>query len=504
VDAKMAEDVAPRPRGARLASGSMFSLASIVATRAASVVNAIVIIRVLGPNDYGVLSIVTLTMSVMLLVATFQIPAALVKYLSDMPQDRQDEASRLISSGLLLASIATALAMLVIIILAPILAFSVYGDSRLQLLLLVASLSLLLSSISAPLFATFQGFEHIRELGVRTAVSAILSIPSTVVLVVLFGLLGAVIALAVNSCISIAVNVALLRRIWVSHHLRLRFILDRSACGKLLNYSYLAVLSAIVVSVTLWFCNSLLVTSKSFVELGRYSAGYGLAAYLLFISVSIGVPLVPIVSRLHKESPAGMPQFVASTIRVGSLLTLIPTLILAALPEPFLRILYDAPYVAAAPVVRFAAPAMFLASIGALVGYIIAGTGQMRGGLMLNVSWAVTFVGLSLVLVPQSGEVGLAVAVLCAYAVLFVAAMIFAMRSWKVDLAQLSPILLIAFISVPAAMLVSMFSGWGRVALAALLVAAVAYAGLQTMNAREKEVLFQPLRRAASWIHPRQ
>ena len=138
MDAKMTKDVAPRPRAVRLASGSMFSLASIVATRAASVVNAIVIIRVLGPNDYGVLSIVTLTMSVMLLVATFQIPAALVKYLSDMPRDRQDEASRLISSGLLLTSIATALAMLAIIILAPILAFSVYGDSRLQLLLLVA------------------------------------------------------------------------------------------------------------------------------------------------------------------------------------------------------------------------------------------------------------------------------------------------------------------------------------------------------------------------------
>ena len=482
----------------------MYSLVSMVATRAAGVVNAIVIIRVLGPNDYGVLSIVTLTASVMLLFATFQIPAALVKHLSDMPRNSHDEVSRLISSGVLLTAVATALAMLTMIILAPILAFQVFGDSRMQLLLLIASLSLLLSSISAPLFATFQGFERIKELGIRTAVSAILSIPSTVGLVVLLGLLGAVIALAVNSCISIVVNLALLRKILVSHDIRLRLAFSRAACKKLLDYSYLAVLSEAVATLTMWYCNSLLATSESFVELGRYSAGYGLAAHLLFISVSIGVPLVPMVSRLRRENPAEMPRFVTSTIRVGSFLMLIPTLLLVALPEPFLRILYDAPYVAAAPVVRFTAPAMFLAGMGAIVGYTMAGTGQMRGGLLLNAIWAAIVIILSLVLIPRSGEVGLALAVLCAYAVLFIAAMIFAKVSWKVELSQISTVLLIAFISILAATVISMFSGWERFALTLLLVAAVTYSGLKTMNRREVEVLFQPLRKVVSWIQTRQ
>jgi len=183
---------------------------------------------------------------------------------------------------------------------------------------------------------------------------------------------------------------------------------------------------------------------------------------------------------------------------------LIPTLLLVALPEPFLRILYDAPYVAAAPVVRFTAPAMFLAGMGAIVGYTMAGTGQMRGGLLLNAIWAAIVIILSLVLIPRSGEVGLALAVLCAYAVLFIAAMIFAKVSWKVELSQLSTVLLIAFISILAATVISMFSGWGRFALALLLVAAVTYSGLKTMNRREVEVLFQPLRKVVSWIQTRQ
>src|SRR5438132_1373443 len=75
---------------------------------------------------------------------------------------------------------------------------SLYAAPAVASLLLVASLGVVLNSVPSPISATFQAFELVRQLATRNIASAILSVPATVVLVVLWGLNGAVWAAVLN------------------------------------------------------------------------------------------------------------------------------------------------------------------------------------------------------------------------------------------------------------------------------------------------------------------
>lgn len=487
--------------GERLASGSVFSFASIIATRVATVVNSIIIIRVLTVGDYGVLSVVTTTLSLAAIFTTLQTPTALVKFLAGVQKDDPDEASRLIGGGFALTAVSTVMTVAVLIALIPFLSTQVYQDPRLVWLLILASISLMISSVSSPFLSTFQGFEKIKELGVRTAAAALLSIPSTLVLVWFLSLQGAIISMIVNNCISLAVNLALLRSVWSSRRLKLVIPRDRAIYSKLLGYVMPAFGGALIVSAVVWFTTTYLAQLQAWRELGLYSAGSGLASYVLFISAAVGMPLVPMVSRLDRDSPDTLPHFMVRTMRIGAFLTLVPTLIVICEPEPLLRILYGTVYAEASNVVRIVAPAIFLSSISGLVGYGIAGKGQMKHGMLLNVIWSIPMVVVSIALIPTMKQNGLALAFLSAYVIQCTAALIFAKISWSVDLGQFAAILAIAAIAIPTAVFISLSGGMTRFALAFALTATVIFAGLYTMSKRELEVLTHPLRRMFSWVH---
>ncbi len=480
-------------KGDRLASGSIFTFASIIAQRIATIVNAIVIIRILGPSDYGVISIIVLTISLGTTFATFQIPLALVKFLAAISPENPSEANRLLGAGFIMVVITTCITVAILVILAPILALSLYGDPRIKFLLLVGIVGLTMSSLSSPFISILQGFEKIKEIGLRVTLAALLSIPTTFALVFLFTLQGAILAMVVNASISIIINISILRKLWKVRQLRLEIPRRRLEYRKIIIYVIPALASAVILSWVLWFCSTLLATSGSFVELGQYTAGYGLANYLMFIPAAIGVPFIPMVSKIYKEKSNEFSSFMLRTIRVTASLTLLVALIMVALPEPFLRILYGSSYVGAANVVRLVAPAFFLASIGSIVGYGMAGTGQMFGALLLNGLWAFPMIAMSITVVPTWGSNGLALTVFVAYVVLFIAALTFARFVWSVNVKNFMIILIIATASLPTIAFISLFTGSWRFWFSLCVIGATAYALYRNLNPRELEVLIGPI-----------
>ena len=493
-----------RSKAERMAFGSTFSFVSMLVVRLTTLVNSIVLVRVLGLYNLGIYSIVLLTVSLASVLASFGIPQSLVKFLSEAEPDRTEDAGRLLGAGVAISIVATSLAASALALVSPLLA-GVYNESKVESLLLIATVGLVLNSLISPAVATFQAFELIRELGVRNMISALLSVPTTIVLVVSWGLAGAVVATVVNSAAAILVNVSLLRAVW--RHRKLSLVLSRepAAYRKILGYAIPTLFASSLVTPVLWFTTTYLATVASFAEVGRYSVGYSLASYLLFIPTAIGVPLVPIISRLNRTKPLELPSFLVRTLRLGAFLLVPPTLLLMALPDWFLALLYGAGSVSAAPVVRVLAPALFLAGVSSIIGFGIAGKGRMWDGLLLNLSWATSFFVVSLILVPAKGAVGLSFAYLAAYVAHFTGAMAYARYRFSISLQPLARPLLIAGASfgVLAASSVLLTEPW-RTPLMVELVIAATIAEFFGLSRRELEVLSEPLRKLLLWIGPAQ
>jgi O-antigen/teichoic acid export membrane protein len=292
-----------------------------------------------------------------------------------------------------------------------------------------------------------------------------------------------------------------LRRILRAHGLSLKGPSEFRAYRKVFGYALPALVGALLVSPVLWFTNTLLATWTSFAELGKYSVAYGLANYLLFIPTAIGIPLVPIVSRLDRFKPHEFPPFLVRTMRIGAFLLIPPTILLVGFPGAFLELRYGGGFAAAAPIVRVLAPAVLLAALSGIVGYGIAGTGRMWEGLLLNLAWAVVLVTMSLVLVPSESARGLAFAFFAAYLVHFGTVLAYIRRTWSVRLGDLLAPLAIAATSVGLVMLVSSFlpEPWRTPAAIGLILGTVGVE-YRSMSRREIEVLSEPIRMLILWI----
>jgi len=488
----------------RMAAGTAFSFGSMLVVRLASILNSIVVVRILGLYNLGVYSIVILTVSVASMLASFGVPQAMVKFLSEAAPDNPEEARRLLGAGVVTTLAATSLTVSVLALVSSFLA-SLYNESRISNLLLVASIGLTFTAILAPVVSTFQAYELIREIGVRNMVSAALSVPATVGFVLIWGLEGAVLATVVNSAVAVVVNVSLLRAVWRTRRLSLEIQRSFPAYRKILTYAIPALGSSLLVAPVLWFASTYLATQSSFVEVGRYSVGLGLASYLLFIPSAIGMPMVPIVSRLDRSKPHELSPFMTQTVRVGAFLLIPPASVLIAFPEPFLALLYGSASVTAAPIVRVLAPAVFLAGVSSIVGYGIAGKGRMWEGLVLNLYWAVVLVVGCIFLVPTGFAIGLSLAYLAAYVAHFVGVMAYVRYSWSMALRPLGAPVLIAVASFSAVTLAG-FIGidpW-RLPVKLALIVSVVVAEYLAMSRREFEVISGPIRKILLWIGPSQ
>ncbi len=485
----------------RMATGSVFSFGSLVIVRLTTIVNSIVIVRALGLFNVGVFSVVTLTISVVTVAAGFGVSSAVVKFLAEVPRDRPDEASRLLRAGTVITLAATVISVGALGVLAPLLG-DLYNEPQVPALLLLAAIGLTLNSVTSPLLSTFQAFELIRERGILNVVAAVLSVPTTLALVLVWGLVGAVLATVANTVISILVNVPLIRTIWRDRGLSWKAHPDRATYRRMFGYAVPTLISALLVTAVLWFTSTFLATEASLDEVGLYSVGSGLAAYLLFIPSAIGIPLIPIVSRLDRTGSPELSPFLIRTLRVTAFLLLPPTLVLLAFPEPFLAVLFGAEYVTATAVVLVVTPAIFLAGISTIVGFGIAGKGKMWHGLLVNLLWAVVFVGGSLALVAPRAAVGLSLAYLAGYGVQFLGIMVYVRYYWSMPLHPMFVPVVLGLVSMGAVLAASVYipPPWRAPVMAAAIVL-VSFAELPAMSRREIEVLVGPIRRFATWLN---
>ena len=274
----------------------------------------------------------------------------------------------------------------------------------------------------------------------------------------------------------------------------------REPYRKLMNYAFPAMAAGLLVVPAQWLANTLLAANASFAELGRYTVGMSLATYLFFIPDSIGLPFLPLVSRLNRERPADLAVFLLRTLRITTFLLLPPTMTIILFPEPILGLLFGTKGALSAPVARMLAAAIFFAGNAGIVGLAIAGIGRTWDGLAINMIWATVFLSLSFLLVPTMKEVGLAIAFLSAYVIHYCVTIAYASMRWSIRIKGVAQSSLISAGFLGASLLANEIVP-GSSVFGILILAAVLIVEGRSMSQREKEVLSLPIRRLFGWLN---
>ncbi len=379
----------------------------------------VLIARALGPEGKGVLHLIVTTVTIVMWLGNFGIGPASIYFIG---QDRE-RLPALVGNLLVLTASVGGLVMVI----AWLLFQYSQADVVTQLppwMWFVIALLIPLRILQSLLMQILSAVLRIKEINFVEILSTLVRLVSTVLFIVVWdgGIRGAFLAYALGDLVLVG---GFCWMVW--RHCGRPGRPDLALFGASLRFGLNSYLANLMRHLNLRL-DTVLVASlavKGMHATGVYSVATNLAELLVFIPESIRLSLFPMVAASLESDANRLTQ---AACRHTMFLTSICALGLAAVGPFLIRYLYGGAFGdAILPLIILLPGIVMLSQAHVFYGYFM---GQGRPGVttITTLLSLLATIGLDLVLIPRYGVVGAAIASTCAYAVEFLASLVFFIR----------------------------------------------------------------------------
>jgi len=432
----------------RVIFGSGVTFLSLLVIKGMTLINSIIAARLLQPADYGALSIIVNLEGLVVIVAVFGVPVAMIKHISEISQRDSNLAKSIGSALIIVIAITSAITSLIYLALSETIARDIYNNESIITAIRLSALLVLIASMNIGLASFVQGCQRIKSLARVNAAVAILAQPVTTICIWGFGLNGAILALIISNLISITMLAFVVRRVaGLSFSASKSILANKGHMKNIFAFSIPLLFSGLILILAHWIGRTVLATEWGFDSVGDFQIADNLAQMLLILSAAMSVPLLPMIS----EQDASMPHKVGENVKRLLCITAVAVIPLCILALPFLdsviRLLYGVEYSTAyaAAVVMFGAASYRV--ICSIVSNVILGTGRVWHAFFLNLIWFFVFLTVLFMFVGDLGSKGLASAYLASFGIYVFILSIYFWRSFRVSVIRVL-LLCLAFGSI--------------------------------------------------------
>lgn len=321
-DAETIPNAQPKEQAIR---SSKWALLSALSSNSMPTLLALFLAHLLTPEDFGIVGLSIVLVSLMRLVQQAGLDQALIQ----RELDNRDDADAAFWMNMVFAAALYAL----LWVIAPYIA-SYYAEPRTALVLRVLGLQLLFSAAGSVKSSMMVRCFRFRALFyVQTASSATPFAVSIPLAVCGYGYWALIAGLVASSLINTAM-------LWVfnSWHPRLRF--DFTAARRLMQFGGLVLLESLLAWVSLNLDKIIIAKTMGMKALGLYSFAFSIAIMAVSIPLSgITSVALPMLSRMQHDMPAFKKTFLEGT-RLVAAYALPAGVGLALLSEPLVRIAF--------------------------------------------------------------------------------------------------------------------------------------------------------------------
>jgi O-antigen/teichoic acid export membrane protein len=401
--------------GQRLAQGAFWSGLGGVVSRAATLLGTIAAARLLGREVFGQLSMVQSTVTMFSVLSSFGLGVTATKYVAEHRLQQPTLACSILRTCQIVAWITGSLGTLILVGLAPWLARESLAAPELAAPLRLAAPVLLLGALSATQYGALAGLEAFRGIAISSTQANLILLVSMIAGAWWWGLPGAVASLVVGAAMTWLFQQRSLVR--AARTAGLDICQRQPTQWRVLwSYSLPAVFSGIMIGPVNWYCNAMLVNGPAgYREMGAYNAGSQYLTALLFIPIVLSQAVLPMLSeRFGARDQTRAMKLMLLSVRINALVVW-PLVLLGSLASPWLMRLCGPSFVEAWPTLIVCFLTAGILSLLTPISQVLAATGRMWTGFLMNTGWAITFVVFTWLLVER-GALGLALARLIAYA----------------------------------------------------------------------------------------
>lgn len=453
--------------GQRLIIGSSYSYVALIINKLATAISSIFIARLLGPTNLGMISIVNYLFLLLLFFTGLGIPTAIVKLISEYNHQEKNDISRFITITFILNLIIIIVVAGLYCLGAEYIANRIYHEAELIFLIRISSITLLFFSINQFGNAVIQAFAEFKRLSLLIIFNSIFGLLILIPLTKLWGLKGTVISQSVASIITFILVFTVVNSIKRKHALffplqLVRFITEaKTYLTRLFALALPVFISGLVMSPALMILTTFLSRLRGFNEVGYFNIAYALTQIILFVPTAVGVPFIPLATKMAVKDPKRLADFMLKTIYGAGIVVLAFSFLMSFFSHQVLSILYGTRYLSAQNILILMSVATFLASFGYIIGYYLLAVGKMWLATLLNLIWFVVIIAPAYYLIKYLGAIGLGITYFSSYLVLSVIFILYLKIYLKLNVNQLILHLIVGTIFPIAIFLMNLYTAPG-------------------------------------------
>ena len=400
--------------GRRMAKFSGYAFFSSLLLQFLTVIQSIVVIRLLGRGDYGLLSIVGYVLVIMGLAADLGMSLGIVRLVSDARVRAPETVIGIETTYFWLVTASTAAMMAVLLVATPLLAGNLYQEPRLVPLFLIATVSLGFSGYMGAISPILQAHQRIPTLSKLSVLVGVINIPLVLGCAYLWRVPGVLIAGVVGGSVALLINTVVFRDA-VRRRMRRIRVFSRRIAKELLSMGGPTMLAGVLSTLGVWMGATVLQTSHGLANVGLYAAASGVAGLILFVQSAVVVPFVPAATEQYAKGMERLERTTAHTIRYIIVFVFPLCLIAVLFGKEILTLLYGSDFASAALPLGLLACVSLLLSYAGPAGYVYYALKLMRRLAALNLIWFTLLVVAVFLLVPSGSVEGLALATLVVF-----------------------------------------------------------------------------------------
>ena len=416
--------MASKSYGQRLIVGSSYSYVALIINKIATAISSIFIARFLGPTNLGMISIVNYLFLLLLLFTGLGIPTAIVKLISEYHNQEKYEIGRFITITFIINLMVIILVAGLYYLGAVYIANRIYHEPKLTFLIRISSITLLFFSINQFGNAVIQAFAEFKKLSLLTIFNSIFGLLVLIPMTKIWGLKGTVISQSIASIITFIIVFLIVNSIKRKNALFCPLQLGqlikeaKTYLEKLFSLALPIFISGLFMSPALMILTTFLIRLRGFNDVGYFNVSYALTQIILFVPNAIGVPFIPLATKLAVENPDRLTNFMLKTIYGATVVVLIFSFLMSFFSRQILYILYGGKFLSSQNILILMSAATFLASFGYIIGYYLLAVGKMWLATLLNLVWFVAIIAPAYHLIKYLGVEGLGISYLSSYILL--------------------------------------------------------------------------------------
>ncbi len=379
-----------------------------------TVANAAIIARWLGPDGKGAYTLATLMPFMLALFLSGGIGLANVYFAGSQRID----VARLTANTLAYTLMATAAAALIVAVLILSGALARWMPGVPMPVVILASFWLPLSLLNSLLLNILQGLRRIREVNFANLTQALVTLATTGIFVIMlgWGLVGAVVATWLGAAAALTMAVRYLRREGASFRPRWDAAVMRPTIAYGLRGHIGSIFQFLNYRLDTFIVNGFLGTSG----VGFYGSAVSLGELLWQFPTAVGFVIFP---KSSASRPEEMNRFTPRVLKLTLGILIVGAVMLALAGPLLIEILYGPAFAPSYRPLLALLPGIVFMGGGKVLANEMAGRGHLQyNSICAGLSLVLTVI-LDLTLIPRFGAVGAAAASSLAYLAFFIAAL---------------------------------------------------------------------------------